>query len=457
MLTSRTIRSLLRRSPVWLVAFLSLSRLSTSQISLTAAVDLALRSSPRVQMAQADVDKAQAVLSETRDVYIPNLVGGSGLGYSYGFPVGQPSIFNFTAESLVFNAQQRSYLRGAREGLVAANYALMDVRASVAEDTVLTYIALDRDRRRAAALKEQSGFAGKLVRIVQDRLDAGEDTTINLTTVRLTGAQIRLSALRTDDDTALDRAHLASLTGLPGDTLETVPGSIPLIPRADPDALSPGAAPSSPGIEAAFANARAKRAVAFGDSHYILRPQVIFAAQYNRFAKYNNYDLYYRNFQHNNAGIGVQINLPLFDEGKRAKGRESAADAVHAERDAVIQQRQYIEGRQRAQRSTLELAARTEIAELDQELAQQQLDAMLVQVQNAGPSGPPLTPKDEQNSRIAEREKVLSVIDARFQMRQAEINLLRQTGGLETWLKSIAQQQQHSPATELTVAPVPRP
>ena len=49
-----------------------------------------------------------------------------------------------------------------------------------------------------------------------------------------------------------------------------------------------------------------------------------------------------------------------------------------------------------------------------------------------------MTPKDEQTSRIAEREKFLAVLDAGFQMRQTQINLMRQTGDLETWLKSAA-------------------
>jgi len=60
-------------------------------------------------------------------------------------------------------------------------------------------------------------------------------------------------------------------------------------------------------------------------------------------------------------------------------------------------------------------------------------------------SAPQMTPKDEQTSRIAEREKYLTVLDANFQMRQAEINLLRQTGELEGWLKSAAQSQPLTP------------
>ena len=420
---------------------------AVAQISFTTAVDLALRNSPRVLMAQADVDKARAALEEARDVYIPSIVGGSGLGYSYGFPVGQPSIFNFTSQSLLFNYSQRNYLRAARAALDAANLALRDVRQAVAEDASVTYLALDRDTQRQAALNEQAGFAARLVSIVQDRLDAGQDTDIGLTSARLSAAQIRLACLRADDETAIDQAHLARLTGLPAQGLTVSSSSVPAFTTPSTEPFGSALA-SSPAVDAAYATARSKRQIAFGDSRYLWRPQIFFAAQYNRFTKYNNYDAYYKNFQQNNAGIGVQIQLPLFDMVHRAKARESAADAAHAEHEADMIQNQFLEGRQKTQHSTAELAARAEVAALDQQLSQQQLDALLIQLKagSGNLSGVQMTPKDEQTSRIAEREKFLTVLDANFQVRQAEINLLRQTGELEPWIKSAAQSQSIGPA-----------
>jgi hypothetical protein len=200
---------------------------------------------------------------------------------------------------------------------------------------------------------------------------------------------------------------------------------------------------SSPAVDAAYATAHAKSMIALGDSSYLWRPQIFFAAQYNRFTRYNNYDLYYKNFQHNNAGIGIQIQLPIFDAGRRAKARESAADAVQAHHEADLARDQFLEGRQKLENATAELAAQAEVATLDQQLAQQQLDALTVQLKagTGNPSGPQMSPKDEELSRIAERSKFLAVLDAKFQMRQAEINLMRQTGELEPWLKAAAQSQ----------------
>ncbi|NYF79875.1 TolC family protein [Granulicella arctica] len=428
---------LLRLSIV--VCALALACMSArAQISFTTAIDLSLRYSPRVQMAQADVNKARAALSEARDVYIPSVTAGSGLGYSYGFPLGQPSIYNVGAQSLVLNFSQHDYIRAARSGLESANYALMDARQAIAEDAAITYLALDHDLQREAALHEEGDDAARLVSIVQDRLDAGQDTGIELTTAKLTKAQIRLSVLRDEDETESDRAHLARLTGLPEEGLATVSSSIPAI--ASKTLLIPGAeTASSPGVLAAYANARAKQEQAFGDSRYELRPQIAFGAQYERFATFNNYSAYYRNFQQNNAAIAVQISLPILDIGHRAKARESAAEAVHALREADLQRDQFLDGKLKLEHASAELGARAEVAELDQQLAQQQLEAMTIQLQEGtgNTSGRQMSPKDEQNARISERQKFLSVLDTTLQMRQAQINLLRQTGQLEPWLKSL--------------------
>lgn len=431
-------------------AFAAAGLPAAAQISFSTAVGLALKSNPKVLMAQADVAKAKASLDETRDVYLPSVAGGSGLGYSYGFPIGQPSVFNFTAQSLVFNFSQRNYVRASRLALDAANLALKDAQLAVTEDVALTYIALDRDSQRQAALTEQAGFASRLIDIIQERLNAGQDTPIDLTGARLSAAQIKLAKLRTEDQTAEDQAHLALLIGLPQRGLGVVSDSIPRFapPAAEPSMTSSAdaALPNSPLVASAYATARSKEQIAFGDSHYLWRPQISFAAQYNRFAKFNNYDLYYRNFQHNNFGVGIQITLPIFDPGHRAKARASAADAVHARHEADLARDQFFEGRQKVRHATAELAARAEVASLDQQLAKQQLDVLLVQL-NSGSgnsSGPQMTPKDEQTSRIAEREKFLTVLNADFEMRKAEINLLRQTGQLEDWVRSAVPSQSSS-------------
>ena len=57
-----------------------------------------------------------------------------------------------------------------------------------------------------------------------------------------------------------------------------------------------------------------------------------------------------------------------------------------------------------------------------------------------------MTPKDEQTSRIAEREKFLAVLNANFELQQAQISLMRESGDLESWLSAAFDTQPVAPA-----------
>ena len=419
-----------------------------AQISFTTAVGLSLKSNPKVLMAQADVDKTRAALAQLRDAYIPNVVGGAGVGPpSYGFPLGQPTLFSFTAQSLVFSYSQRDYIRAAQAAIEAAILSLKDVREGVAEDTAVTYLSLDRDLERQSALREQQGYADRLISIIEQRLDAGQDTPIDLTTARLSAAQIHLSLLRADDETAADQAHLARLIGLPPQGLTTSSSSVPAFDKPMSE-TAPLILATSPAVLSAYANARVKQENAFAEARYLWRPQISFAGQYNRFSTYNNYQEYYLHFQQNNAAVGIQINIPFFDMLHQAKAREAAADAAHSLHEADMIRDQFFDTQLRAQHSAAELAARAEVADLDQQLAQQQLDVLMVQLKagSGNLSGVQMSPKDEQNFRIAEREKFLAVLNTRFEAAQAQIDLMRQSGDLESWIASSTQLKSTLPA-----------
>ncbi len=432
--------------PLILLALWLAGAIANAQISFTSAIDLALRNSPRVKMAEAEAARANAALAEAQDVYIPSLMASSGLGYSYGYPLGTPTIFSFQAQSLVFNFSQHDYIRAARAGLEATNLSLKDVRQQVAEDTAIAYLELSRAQERKTAMDEESGYAAKLATIVQERLDAGQDTQMELTRARRTVVQIKLQQLKMDDEIAAQSDHLLRLLGLPGPRIDTIPGSVPEIPVV---AAADNSLPDSPAVLAAFATAESRREQAFGDSRYTWLPQISFAAQYSRFSTFNNYQLYYPaiNNNFNAVGVGIQIQMPLFDADHKAKARESLAIANSSQQDAIYARQQEAEGRIKRQHSADELRLRLELAGLDNDLARQQLDAMLIQIDagTGNSNGPQMTPKDEQNARIQERQKYLDLLDSEFQLRQIEIGLLRQSGQLEAWLKSVATA---TPATE---------
>ena len=431
------------------------------QISLTSAVDLALRNSERIKIAESDVDHARFALAQTRDVYIPNLIGSSsGLGYGYGFPLGPPTLFSVSSGSLVFSYSQKDYVRAAVAGVQAATLALRDVRQSVAEDTVNTYLDLSRTEQQHAAVLEERRFAERLQQIVKDRLDAGQDTAMDYTRARRTGVQLRLQTMQLDDDIATYRDHLERLLGLTGTEVHAIPDSIPPLTVESGSQSIPISSADTPGVQAAFVSMHQKYEQAFGDARYLFRPQVTFGAQYSKESFYNNgYLAYYPYVTGENPVTGrgggtlpaqsvafaVNVSIPLFDQSRRDRARETMSEAVHAFHDARNIRDQELEGRLRLQHSTAELAVRAALASLDRDMAQEQLEAILVETKTPG-NGPLLTPKDEQNAHIGERQRFVELLDAQCRLRQAEVNLLRQTNRLEDWLRG---------SLTSSIAPVP--
>ncbi|HEX4154983.1 MAG TPA: TolC family protein [Acidobacteriaceae bacterium] len=436
-----------RRSRIAAVLVLTSAGLSSSaQLSLTSAVDLALKSNPRVRVAAADVNKASAALAESRDAYVPALNAGNGLGYSYGYPLGQPSVVNVTLQSVLLSWSQRDYIRAAQAALQAATLTLNDARAGVEQDTVVTYLALNRDLAREQALNDELTHASQLVNIVADRLNAGVDTALDLTQAKLTAAQTHLALLNAQDETAVDQVRLAHLIGLPLARIATIAGSVPAL--AAPTAAPELVLPEGPAVAAAFANAKSKQEIAWADAHKVHRPEVYFAAQYSLFAKFNNYALFFpinpvtgkSVFQYNNAGIGISVNWPIFDPVRKQQARESDAEAVHALAEAEIARDKEQEGHTQLARSTAELSAKADVAELQQQLAQQQLDAIRIQLQPgaATAAGPQRTPKDQANAEIDESARLVDLLNARFDLQQAQVELLRQQGLLDGWLRAAA-------------------
>jgi outer membrane protein TolC len=182
--------------------------------------------------------------------------------------------------------------------------------------------------------------------------------------------------------------------------------------------------------------------LSFGDERQVLRPQFTVAGEYNRFASFNNYDEFYKNFQSNNFGIGIQIKVPLFDVSLKARARESSAEAARAAAQADQARDVATEQVFQLQKSLAELAAQQRVAQLQAELSQEQLDVIVTQLANGSgsPNAPVITPKDEQQAHILERQRYEEVLDANYAVTRAELSLMRSIGTIEAWAKSGPQQ-----------------
>jgi len=310
----------------------------------------------------------------------------------------------------------------------------------VALEASTTYIELDTLNRELAAAQQQEAFTAELLRIEQQRAEAGVDSNLDLLQTRLKTAQLKLQRLHLQTRADTLTKQLNTLTGLPLGTILTDHASIPEIPSVTADE----APRRLPGIEAAGSLARSKQFQAHGDDLAWRRPQIGFGAVYNYDSnKLNNYNTYYQNFTPNNVSFGVQINIPFFDFALRAKAKVTAAEALRATVEEEQAQRQNDVQIATLTGSLRELDSQAEIASLKEQIADAQLKTVLAQLESgngagSGPGAPPqLTPKAEQLARIDERQKYQDALDAGLDLAKARLQLLRALGHMDDWLQEL--------------------
>ncbi|HEU5457790.1 MAG TPA: TolC family protein [Terracidiphilus sp.] len=426
------------------LCILALSGMAHAQVSLQTVVDLAQRNSVRVREAQADIDKAHAALSESRDAAIPSLTFSTGLPTfpEVGFTGAPPSIWTATVQSLVFSIPQKRYIDAAHMGLHAAIANARDARERVALDASVDYIELNAVENELAAARDQEAHAAQLVSIEEQRTEAGVDPLSALLEARLTSAQIRLARIRLEARAGTLAAELSAFTGLPAGTIHAVSGSIPEIPKLTGE-MHPTDGPS--GIQAAKLAAQSKLLVAKGDQEINFLPQLAFAAQYNRNTTLLNdvNSFFARPLPANNFSSGISIQVPLFDMGHRAKARQSAAEALRARVEAEDAQQKNDVAIAQLNGTLRELDAMAEVATLKQQIAGEQLKTVRTQLEYGNGSGggsgatPQLSPKAEQLAEIDASQKLQDSLDAGFQLARARLNLLEALGHIQDWLNEL--------------------
>src|SRR5437588_10839151 len=79
-------------------------------VTFQRAIELALKHSTAIAIADLDQRRAERGYAEARAAYTPQVNIGAGLGYSYGFPLSlegaAPTLFNFTSQQALWNPTQ---------------------------------------------------------------------------------------------------------------------------------------------------------------------------------------------------------------------------------------------------------------------------------------------------------------------------------------------------------------
>ena len=125
----------------------------------------------------------------------------------------------------------------------------------------------------------------------------------------------------------------------------------------------------------------------------------------------------------------MAIRFPFLNPAQHAHAQAADAEAVKAKSDAIAARNQVSEETLRLQRSVEQLSAAQQVAELESQLAQTNLESLQIRL-NSG-SGAFADVADAQQQV---NERYLSLQDMKFELEKSRIMLLRATGELENWV-----------------------
>jgi outer membrane protein len=396
------------------------------------AIELAIKNSAATGISRNDLQRARSTVTQTRDFFLPQMAIGSGAGFSYGFPLSlegaAPAIFNVNLQEGFFNLAQHDYIRAAKTDVQATAAQNADRRNQLVMETALSYMQLDLLDSSFSVQHEQQAAAGKYLEIVQQRVQAGLDSQVELTRAKLAVARTRLDVAQAQSAADQLRLRLSQLTGLPAGAIKTSTESIPKLPDTSQDEdLAGRVAHDNLSVKIANFAAQAKEFRARAE-HKQLYPSIDLAAQYAVLARFNNYDQFFLKFQRNNVTAGAAIRFFFLNPAQHAAAKAARFDANKAREEAKNVEQQASADTLKLQRSVEQLKAARDVAQLEHELAQADIEDAQAKIQSGQASL-----KDEQNARVAEHERYTAYLNSTFELDKAQVELLRQTNDLESW------------------------
>lgn len=412
---------------------LSLFAAETHRMDLKAALNRAKEQAPEVLLSRLDESSAQQAVQVARDPFSPKLVAGSGLAYTYGFPMSiegsAPSLIQLKASQSIINRPQSYLLAKAKVDVKSAQQLAGIKRDEVLERTAKLFLDADRAARNLKIVSGQIDNLEAVLATVKARLEEGRALPIEFQRADINLKKARQRQRILSVERKQTEHHLAYVLGFESeDRVETLSDA--------PLEISVATAPET-AIREALENSRELKKLQ-NDLHSktleiqanksARLPQVDLIAQYALFSRFNNLDQYFSRFQANNAQLGVSFKFPIIP------GSASAAAAVQAQNEVSKLRIQVSSTRNRIEMDTRNLFEdlqlqkdNRELAKLDLDIAREQIAINLAQSEEGK-----ATRRQLEESRFLEAEKWLSYWDAQYLYDRARISLLAATGGLMT-------------------------
>lgn len=401
------------------------------RLDLKTALGRAMDQAPDVLLSRFDEANAQQAVQVARDPFSPKVVMGSGLAYTYGFPMSiegsAPSLFQVKASQSLINRPQSYLLAKSKVEAKSAQYSVSMRRDEVIERTTRLFLDAERAGRALELTRGQIGNLESVLAAVEARVAEGRALAIEKqrADVNLKKARQRLRLLEAEQKQI--GHQLAYVLGYESeDRVEVVPAeAYPFAVAEGMEAAVKEALENSRELKKLQSDLQAKT-LEVAANRNSRTPQVDLIAQYALFARFNNFDQYFNRFQTSNAQLGVSFKFPIVPGPASAALAAQAQNEVSRLRLRVTQTRNRIEMETRKLYEDLELYRENrEVAKLDLDVAREQITITLAQLEEGR-----ATRRVLEEARFVEAEKWMAYWDAQNLYDKARLAVVSATGGL---------------------------
>jgi outer membrane protein TolC len=399
-------------------------------LTLKRAIEIALTNSKDIQLAKIQTSLADRSAQITKADFLPNLYAGSGAGYTFGIPETPggraPALFNVTYTQEVFNEPLRGQSRELQEQARSQRFALAEVRNSVISRTAMSYLELEKVRHSLTLLHGEQDSAEKILNVTKERQDEGFELPVEVTKAQLTRAQVVQKILQLEGREDELQVFLKSQLGLAEDQeIEVTADDLPGEAEQEGATLVAAAMESNTGLQLAQSDVRAREFRLQGEKRGYL-PTLQLVGIYSYLAKFNNYSEFFNHFQANNLNAGVNISVPIFSAKTKANVGLALVNLEAAKVSLANRRTQVTADVRQKSRNVREKDAAKEVARLELQLAQQNLEVLQSQLGEGR-----INLREVERARVSENDRWLDYLDANFARQQAEIDLLQTAGQLD--------------------------
>ncbi|HEV2617145.1 MAG TPA: TolC family protein [Candidatus Acidoferrales bacterium] len=406
------------------------SQVEPGVLTLDQVVNLALAHSPDLALARVRSTVAKNVAGVDRAEFRPNLYTGSGAAYTNGFPQtpggAAPSVFEVSYTQALLDPIKRGALHADEDRAKNQELEYENMRDTVMVRAASEYLELADVRHSLDLLRGERDSQQKILDVTRQRASAGLELPVTVTQDELQLAKTSQRIVQYESRDEILSDQIRDITGLsPNEPIDVSSSEVLASQATEPASnLVTAALAHSPAIREAE-NERSAREHLLKGAKAAYWPTISLVGEYNVLSRINNYDVFFNHFQRNNVNAGVQVTIPIFSAHTSATAALAHSQLNEADLELASDRRAVRIGAEQKVRTLRETDAGKDVAQLDLQLSQEQLQDLQVKF-NQGRA----TLRDLEQARVLENEKWLAFLDANLSREKAQLDLLQATGQL---------------------------